>query len=242
MTLSFAELTHPGGRKYNEDAVLSHVDEAGTSVWVVCDGVGGHQHGDVASKKATEAFVAHFKTKPDATAENLKEAVLAAQNAILEEKEGDESTGMRTTLVAAIIADGKLLIAHIGDSRAYVIRDGDILHQTQDHSVVAALLAGGEITYPELRTHPDRNRITRALGKSEECNPAITPEPLELMKGDAILLCSDGLWEYVYEPELMFDRCKTDDPKIWLRMLFERVMFRADDSHDNLTGTAILIS
>lgn len=242
MTLRFAELTHPGGRKYNEDSVLSYVNEAGTSAWVVCDGVGGHQHGDVASKRATEAFVAHFKTKSEATPENVKEAVFAAQKAILEEKEGDDSTGMRTTLVAAVIADGKLLIAHIGDSRAYVIRNGDILHQTQDHSVVAALLAGGEITYPELRTHPDRNRITRALGKSEECNPAITPVPLELMKGDAILLCSDGLWEYVYEPEMIFDLCKTDDPITWLRMLFERVMFRADDNHDNLTGVAILVS
>lgn len=242
MKFRTAVLTHPGGRPYNEDASAHHVDEAGTSVWVVCDGVGGHRHGDVASKLAAEAVVSHFKTASEFTVGNLTAALQAAQTSILGEKEGADSTGMRTTIVAAICHGDQLHFAHMGDSRGYLIRNGDILHLTQDHSVVMALLAGGQISYADIRTHPDRNRITKALGKDEEFNPSITPEPIPLEKGDAILLCSDGLWEVVTDPEIIFDRCKTDDPEVWLKLLFERVMVKADTNHDNITGLAILLS
>ncbi len=149
---------------------------------------------------------------------------------------------MRTTIVTAICHADQLHFAHMGDSRGYLIRKGDILHLTQDHSVVMALHAGGQISYANIRTHPDRNRITPALGKDEEFNPSITPESIPLEKGDAILLCSDGLWEAVTDPEIIFDRCKTDDPEVWLKLLFERVMVKADTTHDNITGLAILLS
>jgi serine/threonine protein phosphatase PrpC len=242
MTFRTALLTHPGGRPSNQDAAAHHVEESGTSVWVVCDGVGGHRRGDVAATLAAEAIVASAKGAAELSAQALNDAFAAAQAAILAREQEGEASGMRTTAVVAMSDGTALMFGHMGDSRGYLIRDASVRHLTQDHSVVMALLAGGQIAAAELRSHPDRNKITRALGKDEVLAPTLTPEPIPLEPGDAILLCSDGVWEHVTDPELVFDRCKSDSPDAWLKRLFERVMIRAATDHDNLTGLAVFVS
>lgn len=230
MTPRHAKITHPGGRRVNEDAVAVR-----DSVWVVCDGVGGHRNGEVASAKVAEAvadILSGFKVFGE-------EAVAAAITTAREVFTDDES-GMKTTLVLAWLRDGVLLTAHIGDSRAMLIREGAILHQTQDHSVVAALLAAGEIQAHERRAHPNRNRLTRALGR-EEKGEVVISEPIPLQDGDAILLCSDGLWEFVEDSEFVFDRVKTEDPADWLRRLFRRAFGRAPSDHDNASAVAVMV-
>lgn len=231
MTPRYAAFTHPGGRRLNEDAMA-----VADGVWVVCDGVGGHPAGEVASMKVADFLIARFLETSDFTVDSMRSAVEAAQVVF-----ATDESGMRTTMVLAWIRERSLRLMHIGDSRAYVIRDGNVLHITQDHSVVAALHAAGEIGSHEIRSHPNRNRITRSLGRDEKGEAVISEEPIALREGDAILLCTDGLWEYVQDSEIVFDRVKTDDPAEWIRLLVRRAFSRAPSDHDNLTAVAILV-
>lgn len=242
MTFRTASLTHPGGRSSNQDAHAFHVAEEGVSMWVVCDGVGGHRNGDVAARLAVDALISAGKSTEALRPESISRAFDAAQTAILAQADQAESSGMRTTAVLAMSDGTTLLFGHLGDSRGYLIRDSKVIHLTQDHSVVMALLAAGQLTPAELRSHPDRNKITKALGKGEAVNPTISPEPIALEPGDAILLCSDGVWEHVTDLEIVFDLCKSADAEDWVRLLFQRVMVRASATHDNLTAIAVLVS
>lgn len=230
MSVRHAVITHPGGRRVNEDAVAVR-----ESVWVVCDGVGGHLNGEVASTRVAEA-VADLLASAEAFGAAAIRTALDAARAVF----ADDESGMKTTLVLAWLRDGALIFAHIGDSRGMLIRDGAILHQTQDHSVVAALLAAGEIQTHELRAHPNRNRITRALGRDEK-GEAVVSEPIPMNEGDAVLLCTDGLWEHVEDSESVFERAKTDDPGDWLRRLFRRAFSRAPSDHDNASAVALMV-
>jgi serine/threonine protein phosphatase PrpC len=242
MTFTTAWMTHRGGRSTNQDAAAHHVDDAALSVWVVCDGVGGHRGGDVAATLVAEAIAASAKGAAELSAQALNDAFAAAQAAILAREQEGEASGMRTTAVVAMSDGTHLMFGHLGDSRGYLIRDAAVRHLTQDHSVVMALLAGGLIAASDLRSHPDRNKITKALGKGEEVVPTLTPEPIALEPGDAILLCSDGVWEHITDPEIVVDLCKSDSPEAWVRGLFERVMVRAKADHDNLTAIAVFVS
>ena len=183
-------------RSGNED---SHF--CGRTVFAVADGLGGHQGGEVASAAAVEPLAAldgRGFADPAEAAEALAGAIAEANSAILDRAAGDPGLwGMGTTVTAAAVTTGdQLQLAHVGDSRAYLLRDGTLDQVTTDHTVVGELVRRGRLTPAQAAIHPERSILTRAVGLDPRV-PVDTPDPLELQPGDQVLLCSDGLTEAV---------------------------------------------
>lgn len=171
-------------REGNEDSVL-HDERLG--IFAVADGMGGHQAGEVASATAVEALRAAI-----AGGSSITDAVTQANTAVVDKARADTAMlGMGTTMTAAIEVVGGIRIGHVGDSRAYVLRDGILARVTDDHSLVEELVREGRITLEQAAVHPQRNVVTRALGIDTEVD--VDDVAVELTGGDRVLLCSDGL-------------------------------------------------
>jgi PPM family protein phosphatase len=186
-------LTHTGlQRRENEDAVL-----ASPPVFVVADGMGGAQAGEVASKIAVDAF-AEGLPEDGSPEDQLRSVALTANRRIYElSRSESERAGMGTTLTAAFLGEHDLAIAHVGDSRAYLFRDGELSRLTQDHSLMAELIRRGKLTEEEAADHPQRSIITRALGPEPDVLVDTWTYPVRAE--DVILLCSDGLTSMIPE-------------------------------------------
>jgi protein phosphatase len=182
-------------RRANEDSSLAR-----PPLFVVADGMGGAQAGEVASRIAVESLAPGL---PDGGSpeERLAELVSEANRRIHELSRADRArAGMGTTLTAAYVGEDALTVAHVGDSRAYLWRDGELTRLTRDHSLVDELVRRGKLTEEEAAEHPQRSIITRALGP--EAAVEIDTRTHQLKAGDVILLCSDGLTSMIGEGEL----------------------------------------
>jgi serine/threonine protein phosphatase PrpC len=198
---SFAGTDVGRARSGNEDSYF-----CGRTVLAVADGLGGHQGGEVASAAAAEPLAAldgREFADPAEAAEALTAAIREANAAILDQAAGDPGLwGMGTTVTAAALAGERhLQLAHVGDSRAYLLRDGSLEQLTTDHTVVAELVRRGRLTPAQAAIHPERSILTRAVGLDPRV-PVDTPDPLELQDGDQVLLCSDGLTEPVDDDQI----------------------------------------
>jgi PPM family protein phosphatase len=165
-------------------------------LFVVADGMGGAQAGEVASEMAVEAFDHGL---PDGDpAEGLVRVIEGANRRIHERSRADEQrAGMGTTITAAYVGAEEVTVAHVGDSRAYLWRDGNLVRLTRDHSLVGELVARGKLTEEQAEAHPQRSVITRALGP--EADVEVDVEVLRGRDGDVFLLCSDGLTSMIHE-------------------------------------------
>lgn len=202
MKFTIAQGSRQGPRPYNQDR-LAYSYHRHAILMVLADGMGGHQHGDVAAdiavKTMVEAFQRQSKPLISQPAEFLRTQILQAHEVIENvrlQKRLMESP--RTTIVVALIQHNKLFCAHVGDSRLYHYRNGLVEHQTEDHSVVQSLLREGKITSAEVDHHPHRNKIYNCLGGERPPKVELTP-PIPLREGDVIMLCSDGVWNTVPE-------------------------------------------
>jgi len=203
-TTTFAAATDVGRvRDQNEDAWTA---VPGAGLYAVADGMGGHAAGEVASRLAVEAVEESLGDRaPDTVAgarEVLAAAVRAAGRRIREQaRERPERRGMGTTLTAMLLlTDGRGVVAHVGDSRAYRMRGEGLGRLTRDHTWVQARVDSGELTEDEARRHPASSVLTRALGADGFSEPDLFE--IEWRPGDVYLLCSDGLTAAVGEPEL----------------------------------------
>lgn len=181
-------------RGHNEDSFLLR-----TPLFMVSDGMGGHAAGEVASSIAVETVGEQAPGTADDVL--LGAAVEAANMAVIEASEqGIGKPGMGCTATAVLIEKNKMAVAHVGDSRAYVLRQGTLVRVTHDHSYVEELVDSGQITADEARTHPSRSIITRALGS----DPDMYADhfSLEVNDGDRIILCSDGLSSMISDAEI----------------------------------------
>ncbi len=196
-------------RSSNQDAyaVGEFSDEV---VWaVVCDGMGGAAGGNIASalavKVISDKINASYREKMrDSSIQNMLDSALTAANIEVYDfaEANTELKGMGTTVVCAIVRDGQAFIAHAGDSRAYIISaDNDARQVTVDHSVVQDLLSKGKITSEEAEHHPNKNIITRAVGVDKSIK--IDFDQIDLEAGDTVLLCTDGLSNYVTNEEMI---------------------------------------
>ncbi|MFA7660296.1 MAG: Stp1/IreP family PP2C-type Ser/Thr phosphatase [Anaerovoracaceae bacterium] len=191
-------------RTVNEDSMLCMDD---MSFYMVADGVGGHNSGEIASKLAVELTKAHLTANPP---ERVEESDLPDFfNRRLREVNKEiytraasvkENAGMATTAVMLLIRQMRAYIINIGDSRAYLFRKGMLQRVTEDHTYVSELLKQGRISKAEAEVHPKRNMITRALGSEETMIPDFFQ--LDLTIGDRILLCTDGLYNEVSDEEI----------------------------------------
>jgi serine/threonine protein phosphatase PrpC len=198
--------------KPNEDFVFAHVGtntqtETTYGLFVVADGMGGHADGQTASRLATQTVVdtlfpiVHGNALHLSLLGELLTQAVSQANRVIYERNRDQASSdvqlkdlMGTTITVAIIVDGQVFIANVGDSRAYLYRAGRGLRTvTRDHSVVANLVARGEISPEDIYTHPKRNHITRCLGAFPDIEADLFCESLQ--SGDILLLCTDGLWE-----------------------------------------------
>lgn len=212
-------------REHNEDALLVM-----PPLYAVCDGMGGHEAGEVASEIAARELRAHAPSTPDADAlgHAVDEANLAIIHAV---SEGIGREGMGTTCTAAMLDGDHLAIAQCGDSRAYLLHGGALQQLTRDHSLVADLIEKGEIQPEEARTHPWRSYITRALG----LDPRIHADLYELSveAGDRLMLCSDGLYSMVDDAKICRIMADEDDPQAAADKLTEAALDAG--GNDNVT-------
>jgi PPM family protein phosphatase len=189
-------------RTGNEDSSLR-----GRTVLAVADGLGGHQAGEVASAIAIEAIAGldgRQFASPEEGREALVAAILEGNRAILDKASREpDSWGMGTTVTAAaLVSDRQVQLAHVGDSRAYLMREREGLRQvTNDQTIVGELVRQGRLTPQEAAHHPQRSVVTQAVGLDPDLE-VDTPPPLELAPGDQLMLCSDGLTDAVEDARL----------------------------------------
>lgn len=228
-------------RKENQDS-FSVAKEGTRQIAVVCDGMGGEKGGKLASSIAVETYLSQLKAllRREMTIEQLRElssfCVAQANTAVYQYAlSHPDCKGMGTTLVS-VITDGEIaLVSNIGDSRAYLVRDGKLSRITHDHSVVESLVEAGDITAEEARTHPDRNLITRALGP--EASAACDTYELKLKVGDQLLLCTDGLIVTATDEQIERMICDADDIDDALTALI--ALARQYGAPDNVTAVLL---
>ena len=195
-------------REKNEDACMEScfVSSEGKEVllMVVADGMGGHKAGDVASNEVINVFKDKIENGSFVNSEILLEdSIYQANRKILDISSTEENMkGMGTTCTAMVITDKKSFVAHVGDSRAYLIRKNYITRLTTDHTVAEQMVSNGMMSEKEAETSPKKNILMRALGINPDLKVDIPP-PLKIKDGDIFLLCSDGLIEYLSEEELL---------------------------------------
>lgn len=191
-------------REMNQDFVYCHEEPLGAlpNLFIVADGMGGHNAGDFASRFAVEEFVRQVEASAQKTLiRTMEEAVHRTNRLLIEQaKERPELKGMGTTFVAATIQENDMYIANIGDSRLYLIGREEITQITQDHSLVEEMIRRGEIRREEGRFHPNKNVITRAMGANVDVEPDFFE--VRLAPGDIVLLCSDGLSNMMDDREI----------------------------------------
>jgi serine/threonine protein phosphatase PrpC len=210
-------------REGNEDAFLV------TDRFVaVADGMGGHLGGEVASNLALDVFSALTERNEG----DLTSRIVEANRAVLERSRRDrEVSGMGTTFTVIAFEGGVGRLAHVGDSRAYRFRGGELVALTEDHTLVRRMVNAGEITEEEARAHPQRSVVTRALGADPDVD--VDEGQLDLRAGDRYLLCSDGLTGMVREEDIAAVLAEVDDPDAAARRLVDAA--NANGGHDNIT-------
>ncbi len=222
-------------RTINQDSVYCSEDAVGIfpDLFIVADGMGGHNAGDMASKLCVESFYKSVSESELRTPVSImNEAIFYAHGQIqAKADENPDYYGMGTTLVAAVIMDMTLYVANIGDSRLYVLRDG--LEQiTEDHSLVEEMVKSGELAKESVRSHPNKNIITRALGIGIDIQPDYFN--VNLQEGDMILMCSDGLTNMLEDAEIEYIIKNSRDD---LRKTCMELVNRANEAggKDNIT-------
>lgn len=226
-------------REINQDYCGEFADSARRRrLFVVADGMGGHLGGEVASRMTVETAAEIFQAGGDDPAELLRRALETANDRVYKAAREDmDLAGMGTTGVCMLFEPGgRGWVAHVGDSRAYRLRDGEFSQITDDHSVVGALIRMGHITEDEAKVHPQRNEILRAIGTNEEVEVQVTP--LELQPGDRYLLCSDGLSGLVPDGEIA-EVLARQEPEDAVRTLVQ--MANLEGGNDNITVQVVSI-
>lgn len=195
-------------RDINQDAYF-YLEDKILPIFIVADGMGGHKAGEVASNTAISTVVSHYQANKQKIIDGkmfipefINESVsLANEKLIYESENDDELKGMGTTITMCLVLDRELYIGHVGDSRAYLLRDDKLTQLTQDHSLVGELLRTGSITKEEAINHPKKNVILRAIGSDKELKTDVFTRDLEA--GDRIVLCTDGLTNMVSEERIL---------------------------------------
>jgi serine/threonine protein phosphatase PrpC len=224
-------------RQRNEDSLL-----AALPVFAVADGMGGHAAGDVASA-LTIGLLRELTTHAPLSADELKNAIEAANNAVISKSSSSEAMrGMGTTLVGIALVGGegdeRWMAFNVGDSRLYRLADGSLTQVSRDHSEVQELLDEGAISESEARRSPVRNVVTRAIGTSETLDVdywMLDPEP-----GERFMICSDGLTSELTEDQMIVTLLESPDPAMAANRLVEQAL--AAGGHDNVSVIVVDVS
>ena len=244
--LVVAGTSDPGQvRELNEDSWRWEAFSDEFALCAVADGMGGHDRGEVASKLAIETLFAEaqkrFESATDFNVQSLKRLLRSsfrnANRSVLEcgrENESNMGTTLTTTLVYRMT---EALLANVGDTRAYLLRDGSLEQITRDHSLVAYLVQMGELTREQARTHPSGNILVRSVGSTDDVDIDIFHVSLD--PGDRLLLCSDGLWSELPDEDLLNLMMDNPDPQAACEAL--TVHANAEGGRDNITCLVVAV-
>lgn len=227
-----------GGRANNEDSAQFHLWPEG-GIFVVADGLGGCSDGELASKETLSVFL----SQPWRTSERIKdlltETAEASHHRILA-LQTSKPMSLRSTLLALCIRNHVAHWVHAGDTRLYYLHFGTLARWTDDHSVAYQRFRAGEISKAQINQDADQALLLRALGEPDR--HCISYDSVPLSPGDGFLLCSDGLWKYLYDGEIAVDFCKSDTASQWADHLLLRAANRMEAGNDNLSLITILVS
>lgn len=226
--IDFALITNKGGREINEDFVtVSSYGE--DKCFILCDGLGGHDRGEVASQTVAE-HVANMFSLTGYTKDFFDQAFTSAQEKLLDMQEEQKAKdAMKTTLVVLVVTGEQMCWAHIGDSRLYrFFNNGAMYERTKDHSMVQMLCNMGEITEDQIRVHEDRNKVLRVMGAPWGSKSYDKSAILERDGSQSFALMTDGFWEYVYENEMIECLNNTESAEEWAKAMEVHVRSRAD--------------
>ncbi len=242
MRFAVYQTSQIGGRKYNQDRVaFAYTDEA--VLLVLADGMGGHSHGEIAAQITIQTFMTLFEEMKEVQISDpesfLRESTKKCHEAIIDFAELNRLEGSPgTTCVAALVQNGKVTWAHAGDSRFYLLRDRKVIGVTRDHSVVQQWADWGLISKADMKTHPDRNKITNCLGGVEDMFFVEVSPPALIQRGDVVLLCSDGFWSPLSDDEIAEGLAEGEMSKS-IGQLAELALSRDRERADNTTAVAI---
>lgn len=237
--LKFAIFTDTGSRRINEDAVgVFENDE--NNCYILCDGLGGHGMGDIASNLVVSVFEDQFR-KTDDVVNFLGQTFTASQDILMaEQKAMSAKQKMKTTGVAIVTDDRNAYIGHIGDSRGYVFYKNKIKTRTIDHSIPQMLAIAKEIKEEQIRNHPERNTLLRVMGVEWDEKMYELMSPIPLRKCQAFLLCSDGFWELINEKEMIAQLKKACCVEEWLNNMVKIVQENGKNKNmDNYSAIAV---
>ncbi len=228
-------------RKVNQDSFFVIPDKG---IFLIADGVGGHNHGEIASRTAISDVAEYMKENPvpagagdNEIKDYFVDLIFRVNEHIFELSEDASARNMATTLILMFINNGKVYAANIGDSRLYLLREGGMEQVTEDHTYVNDLYKKGVIDEEQARVHPDRNLITRAVGAESTVKPDLYM--FEVFNQDILLLCTDGLYDLVEEEEIRIILTESDN----LRTACSRLVEAANEhgGTDNITTVAVRI-
>jgi len=236
MNIDVYSYTNTGSREINEDS-YGVTNSGSRFAALVCDGLGGHQCGEVASQAAKKNILDSIAKLPEVSEANLQAIMKFVNDGILQLQEANPAVkGMRTTAVGCVIEGNQMTPFNCGDSRFYYFSNGTITCMSKDHSVSQMSVSMGEMSFDAIRDDPDRNKLLKVLGEAtDKTDIGTVYPPINCKSGDAFLLCSDGFWEYVIEEEMEIDLSKSLSAKEWIEYMLVRLLLRYTGNNDNFT-------
>jgi PPM family protein phosphatase len=243
LKLESASFSHDGGRDYNEDAVGESDAFGAVRLFMLADGAGGQGGGDVAARTAIAAAKSEFMRMPAYSPDTLLRCMKTADLAVRQRQtEETRLARMASTFVALLVdyRQRKALIGNLGDSRCYVFRHDKVIAQSYDHSLVQRFIDAGLYPAEKLREHPKRNVLYASLGANEETiEPFVSAASIDLLSGDGVLLCSDGVWELVDEDTLGRLHAMSATASQWRDNVVAAVRGRMAPGHDNFSALVV---
>lgn len=244
-TIHSFHLSDPGQKRANnEDAVGlfepkdSRQLRRSGRLYIVADGLGGHQMGEQASQLVVDSLLKFYYEAPEIPPEKRLRDIIQQvhQKLIAARRNMASGDKMATTVVAAVVRNDTLQVAHVGDSRAYLLRDGELHQVTRDHSFVGEMMRAGAVTEEEAMQSPYRNRLTRSVGGSDGALEVDVTPPIPLRPGDLILLCTDGLTQYATSQDLLAAASYGTPHQIVERLIH---FANARGGSDNITASVV---
>jgi serine/threonine protein phosphatase PrpC len=243
LAVTSATITAVGGRHANEDALGSLVNPYG-SCYVISDGAGGHSGGGIASRLAVNAVLEESKRADRFSPDVLDRGFALAERRIAEKQGQDASLSNMSATLAALIVDadgGRAVWGHLGDTRIFHFRRGALRSVTRDHSVVQRLVDAGYVSPARAAEHPNRNLLYAAVGAESDTDPAIERDPVELLDGDAFLLCTDGFWSGIQSEAIQRELRMSTHVEAWLESMRRILAACSGDASDNYSAIGVWV-
>lgn len=237
LSISYSYLSKNGGRDINEDYLdVSIMPER--LAFILCDGLGGHGNGDIASKFVTESLKSSLEKQ-----EGLEKSILLAQEGLLQlQRETNAVNSMKTTLTCLTLEKDKAKFGYVGDSRIYCFDKGRYKLRSQDHSVPQMLASRGLIQETEIRHHEDRSKLLRVMGTEWDSPKYQIVDNIPLSRHLSFLLCSDGFWELIDEKQMTKTLKKSETPQQWLEDMEDIILQNGQNTDmDNYSAIAVFL-